>query len=118
MSGLPRSYLLRGTETKFLFKRALESRLPNALLYRDKMGFSIPLADWFRGPLRQRLNHALLGPTLQQCGMFNMDVIAELIAQHHSGRRDYSAPLWSLLMFEAFLRKVLHQSQEQWERAA
>jgi asparagine synthase (glutamine-hydrolysing) len=118
MSGLPRQFLLRGTETKFLFKKALESRLPRALLYRDKMGFSIPLAQWFRGPLKQRLTHALLGPTLRQSGMFNMDVIAELIAQHQSGRRDYSAPLWSLLMFDAFLRKVLHQGFEQWERAA
>lgn len=118
MSGVPRSYLVQGSETKFLFKRALESRLPHALLYRDKMGFSIPLDSWFRGPLRQRLSHALLGPTLQQSGLFNMDVIADLIAQHQGGRRDYSAPLWSLLMFEAFLRKVLHQEQEQWDRAA
>jgi asparagine synthase (glutamine-hydrolysing) len=118
MSGLPRSFLLRGTETKYLFKRALESRLPRELLYRDKMGFSIPLAQWFRGPLKQRLAHALLGPTLSQSGLFNMDVIAELIGQHQSGRRDHSAPLWSLLMFDAFLRKVLHQGIEQWERAA
>ncbi len=118
MSGLPRSFLLRGTETKFLLKRALESRLPRQLLYRDKMGFSIPLAQWLRGPLRQRLAHALQGATLRQCGLFNMDVIAELMAQHQSGRRDHSAPLWSLLMFDAFLRKVLHHGMEQWERAA
>ena len=71
------------------------------------MGYSVPLAGWLRGPLRQRLHQRLRGPTLAQCGLFDMDYVRLLLEQHASGRRDYSAPLWSLLMFEAFLRQVL-----------
>ena len=107
MSGLPPQFKLRGATGKYLLKKALRPLLPDELLYRQKMGFSVPLAAWLRGPLRQRLQQRLLGPTLAQCGLFDMDYVRLLLEQHGSGRRDYSAPLWSLLMFEAFLRQVL-----------
>lgn len=105
ISGLPSSLKLRGQEGKYIFKKALEPQLSNDILYRDKMGFSIPLASWFRGPLRQRVREALLGPIMADSGIFDMGFVTEMVEQHQSGRRDYSAPIWMLLMFEAFLRK-------------
>jgi asparagine synthase (glutamine-hydrolysing) len=69
------------------------------------MGFSVPLAAWFRGPLRQRVSDALLGPLLNDSGLFNADYLQQLVSHHQSGRRDYSTPIWALLMFDAFLRK-------------
>jgi asparagine synthase (glutamine-hydrolysing) len=106
ISGLPPSLKLRGGEGKYVFKKALEKYLPDDILYRDKMGFSVPLASWFRGPLRKRVSDALLGETLARTGMFNSSFLQEMIDHHQSGRRDYSAPLWTLLMFEAFLRNL------------
>jgi len=78
--------------------------LPSELLYRQKMGFAVPLAAWFRGPLKQRVRVAVLGEQLADSGFFNPTALRRLVDQHHSGARDHSAPLWSLLMFEAFLR--------------
>jgi asparagine synthase (glutamine-hydrolysing) len=112
ISGLPASLKLRGTEGKYIFKKALTPYLPEQLLYRKKMGFSVPLANWFRGPMRERLQQVLLGKTLSQTGMFNMTYVQHMLDQHQSGRRDYSAPLWTLLMFESFLRNVLAQASE------
>ena len=112
ISGLPPQMKLRGAEGKYIFKKALEGHLPGAILYRPKMGFSIPLAAWLRGPLQQRLRHALLGPVLADCGIFDLGYVRQLIEQHLSGRRDHSAALWSLLMFESFLRNVLGQGAE------
>jgi asparagine synthase (glutamine-hydrolysing) len=83
----------------------MEPRLPQDVLYRPKMGFAVPLAKWFRGPLRARVRDALLGDRLADTGYFNRAYVSELIEHHQSGRRDYSAPLWTLLMFDAFLRK-------------
>ena len=111
ISGLPVSLKLRGQEGKYVFKKALEPYLSDDILYRDKMGFSVPLASWFRGPLRQRLNDALMGPILADTGFFNKSYLKEMLEQHQSGRRDYSASLWSLLMFESFLRNVLDTEQ-------
>src|SRR6185312_4661731 len=111
ISGLPTSIKLRGHEGKYVFKKALEPYLSNDILYRDKMGFSVPLASWFRGPLRQRINDALLGPVLADTGFFSRVFLREMLDQHQSGRRDYSASLWSLLMFESFLRYVPNAEQ-------
>ena len=107
ISGLPPDMKLHGTEGKYVFKKSLESYLPDDILYRNKMGFAVPLAGWFRGPLKQRVRDALLGPALAETGIFNTAFLAEMVEQHQSGRRDYSAPIWTLLMFEAFLRKEL-----------
>jgi asparagine synthase (glutamine-hydrolysing) len=105
LATLPSATKVRGQEGKWLLKKAMAPRLPHDLLYRPKMGFAVPLAKWFRGPLRTRVRDALLGERLADTGYFNRAYIAELIEHHQSGRRDYSAPLWTLLMFDAFLRK-------------
>jgi len=107
LSTLPPALKLRGREGKYFFKKALEPYLPNEILYRPKMGFSVPLASWFRGPLRERVEAAVLGPVLADSGYFNPRFLREMVDDHRSGARDYSVPLWSLLMFEAFLRKAM-----------
>jgi len=104
--GLSASLKLRKREGKFIFKKALERHLPNNILYRDKMGFAVPISAWFRGPLRERLKTALSNQTLADTGLFDMNFISTLVDQHQSGMRDHSAPLWALLMFESFVRDV------------
>lgn len=105
-SGLPPGFKRSRAEGKLVFKQAMEPFLPSEVLYRPKMGFAVPLASWFRGPLAQRLAAALLGPTLQETGLFNMACIRRLLSEHQSKRVDHSATLWSLLMFESFVRQI------------
>ncbi len=107
LATLPSDMKLRGQEGKYLFKKALEPMLPNDVLYRPKMGFAVPLARWFRGPLRQRVRDAVLGERLASTGWFDRAYMQDLIDTHQNGSRDHSAPLWTLLMFEAFLRQVV-----------
>jgi asparagine synthase (glutamine-hydrolysing) len=104
LATLPSSHKIVGQEGKALLKRAFEPRLPHDVLYRPKMGFSVPLAKWLRGPLAQRTRDAVLGQRMQDSGYFNPRTLQTLVSQHQSGQRDFSAPLWSLLMFDAFLR--------------
>ena len=107
LATLPSTLKVRGGEGKFLLKKAMEPQLPHDILYRPKMGFAVPLARWFRGPLKARVRDAVLGPRLLSTGWFNADYLRHLVDAHQSGARDYSAPLWTLLMFEAFLRNVV-----------
>lgn len=102
---LPPEVKLKGNEGKFLLKKALEPHVPNDIMYRRKMGFAVPLAAWFRGPLKQKVRDEILGSTIEQTGLFNRPYLEHLIEEHQAGRRDYSAPLWTLLMFSAFLRQ-------------
>ena len=106
ISGLPPQMKLKGTEGKYIFKKSLEPHLSQDILYRKKMGFGVPLASWFRGPLKEKVNTAILGEKLSGTGMFNQKYLKHLVDQHQSGVRDYSAPIWSLLMFESFLHRL------------
>lgn len=104
-SKLPSSVKLRGSEGKHILKRALEPVLPREVLYRTKQGFAVPLDMWFRGSLRTHLADTVRGERLAGCGIFDRKTLVRLVDDHHSGRRDHSAILWSLLMFDGFLRK-------------
>jgi asparagine synthase (glutamine-hydrolysing) len=105
-SSLPADLKLRYGEGKYVFKKALESDLPPEVLYRTKMGFRVPLATWFRGPLRGRLQGAFSTGALAESGWFAPDVLDRLVRQHVSGRSDHSATLWKLMMLDAFLRNT------------
>jgi asparagine synthase (glutamine-hydrolysing) len=105
VAGLPPEMKLRGREGKYVFKRAMEAYLPRELLYRPKMGFAVPLSSWFRGPLRTRVREAVTSPVLLDTGIFEERFLMRMVDEHQSGLRDFSAPLWSVLMFEAFCRQ-------------
>ena len=102
---LPPDMKLKGREGKYILKKAIEPFVERNILYREKMGFVVPLANWFRGPLRQRVRESLTGPTLADAGLFNIDFVATLVDQHQTGLRDHSAVIWALIMFESFLRR-------------
>jgi asparagine synthase (glutamine-hydrolysing) len=89
-----------------VFKRALKDKLPEDILYRPKQGFSVPLCDWFRGPLKQQVRQALTGSALKETGYFHMEALSNLAEEHISGRRDHARSIWLILVFDAFLRSL------------
>ena len=103
-SSLSPSIKLKGSEGKYILKKALEPHLPHDIMYRAKKGFSIPVAAWLRGPLREQVRTAVLSPLVLDTGIFNERYLRHMVDQHESGLKDYSVGLWSMLMFEAFLR--------------
>lgn len=106
-SRIPSAMNIQGQEGKAAFKQALEPYLPHDILYRKKMGFAVPLASWFRGPLKQALQQALSSEALADAGLFNQAYIQRLYQQHQSGQHDHSSALWSLLMFSQFYQQQL-----------
>ena len=99
MSGLRPEWKLAGGNGKHLFKQALKPYLPDDVMYRPKQGFSIPLAQWFRGPLREKYQREVLGESIADSGLFNNNYLSQLLQQHDSGLRDNSVVMWELLMF-------------------
>ena len=91
---------------KYSLKKALQPYLPHDVLYRKKMGFAVPLAEWFRGPLQQKLQDKLLSDAMLNSGYFNVTELKQLLDDHKRGVKDNSAPLWTLLMFAAFLERA------------
>jgi asparagine synthase (glutamine-hydrolysing) len=105
-ASLPHGLKLHGNEGKYILKRALEPYVPKENLYRPKQGFATSLAPHFRGPGASFVRGALLGEPIADCGLFHRSEIARLIDEHESARADHSHAIWSLLMFDGFLREV------------
>ncbi len=99
-TGLPLDLKLRGMKSKFLFKRALRGVLPQSILRRRKKGFGIPVAEWFRGPLREQMLSVLSPERMARQGFFEPAAVAALVREHLAGRHDNRKQLWTLFAFE------------------
>jgi len=106
VASIPTARKYYGGEGKWCLKSALEPYLPDDVLYRDKMGFAVPIASWFRNELSQTLHDSISGSRLRDCGVFDTDYLARLLREHQSGARNNSAPLWALLMFDGYLAQA------------
>jgi asparagine synthase (glutamine-hydrolysing) len=76
------------------------SHLPSEVLQRPKHGFGVPVGKWFRGQLREYLQHTMLSPLALSRGFFDPSVVRGLVKQHLSGEYDHGHILWTLLTFE------------------
>ena len=107
---LPLNMKLRGLRSKFLLKRALRGILPNVILNRPKKGFGIPVAHWFRGPLKEQMLSVLSPERIAREGLFQPSAVKLLIDDHLDGRRDNRKQLWTLFAFELWHDGYLKQS--------
>jgi asparagine synthase (glutamine-hydrolysing) len=98
---------LRGSETKFLLRRAAADWVPRQVLKRSKLGLNPPMGLWLRGRLKPLLDEYLSPGRLRRRGYFRPETVGEIIRDHLSGRRDYSLHLWALVSFEAWHRQYL-----------
>ena len=102
---MPSSLKLKGNTGKYIFKKSLERVLPKEILTRPKKGFGVPLADWFRKELKETSAAALF--EADPMGVLNPKTVADLWRKHQSGLRDFSTPLWTLLMFRLWQENYL-----------
>jgi asparagine synthase (glutamine-hydrolysing) len=87
-------------------RQILYRHVPQELVERPKAGFAIPIGQWLRGPLRDWGEELLSEWRLRKEGYLDTAVVRSLWTQHGSGRRDWAARLWNILMFQAWLSSV------------
>jgi asparagine synthase (glutamine-hydrolysing) len=99
IASMPPGLKLNNGRGKYIFKKALERVLPASILSRKKKGFAVPVAEWFRGELKERAYESLF--TKRQ-DLLNPAFLAHIWKQHQRGQRDWSALLWTVLMFRTW----------------
>jgi len=99
---VPEQARIRGQETKWLLKQVLERYLPRPLFERPKMGFSVPVEPWLRGPLRDWADDMLATERLERAGIFRRGAVSAAWSQVRAGRSRGAMAVWAILIFEAW----------------
>jgi asparagine synthase (glutamine-hydrolysing) len=101
---LPPAFKAKGTRTKILLKKLAERYIPRETIYRKKVGFTVPLTPWFRGPLNKFVRDVVLGERALARGYFRPEIVHRIVNDHLEGRVDRGRALWTLLSLEVWHR--------------
>lgn len=104
-SSLPDRYRVRGMRTKWILYEAARTLLPGSILMRAKVGFRVPVGDWFRATMRDYLYDHLTGADSVTIGYYRKPALHKVLAEHASGRTNHEKLLWSLLNLELWHRQ-------------
>jgi asparagine synthase (glutamine-hydrolysing) len=104
---LPVQHRLNGLRTKHILKSVARRWLPRSIVNRPKVGFDSPIGQWFKDELRPFLSEFLSRQQVARTGLLNGAAVERMIADHTSGRRDYSLQLWSVVALEMWYRMYI-----------
>lgn len=104
---LPSDLKIKGLTKKYILRKAVKGLVPEENIRRRKMGFGMPVGQWFRGELKVFLCDTVLsGPSLKR-GYFKPRMLKKIVEDHVSGEKDYSFQLWAILMLELWHKKFM-----------
>jgi asparagine synthase (glutamine-hydrolysing) len=110
---LPESLRVRGNCGKYLLRKVAAQWLPPRAISKPKQGFAIPLAAWFRGPLRELAADTFASQPFRQRGLCDPTVANALLAEHLDGRRDHREALWQVVCLELWAQRFLDASVQE-----
>jgi asparagine synthase (glutamine-hydrolysing) len=100
---LPLNMKIRDGQGKWILRKILSNNIPKELIDRPKTGFGIPVGKWLRGPLKEWADDLLNPSRINAEGYFYEGLITKIWNQHLDGSHDWTAKLWTILMFQAWL---------------
>ena len=110
VTALSPEWKMRNGESKYIFRKLAERvGVPREVLYRKKQGFALPLVHWMRAELKDLILTVLLESRTLQRGYLNPRGVKRMLNEHFEARRDHSARIWRLLMFELWQRNFLEK---------
>jgi asparagine synthase (glutamine-hydrolysing) len=104
--GLPLSDKIRDSGGKWPLRQVLHRYVPREMVERPKMGFGVPVGEWVRGPLREWAEDLLDPSALAAAGLLEPEVVSRTWNEHKTGVRDWSYPVWNVLMLVAWQRQA------------
>ena len=104
---IPSELKLKGRTTKYILKESLKGILPDEVLYREKMGFGVPIDHWFRNELKDMAYDIILGERARSRGYFKTSALKRILDEHSSYKWNWHYHIWNLLMLELWHRMFI-----------
>jgi len=105
INSLPIDFKLKGKNTKYILKKLMADKLPKDIVYRQKKGFGMPMADWLTKDLKPLAQQLLNADKIKQEGLFKSKYIEELLNNHFEHKQDNRKLIWTLMVFELWREK-------------
>ena len=109
---------MRGSEQKYILKKAVEDLLPHSIIYRKKMGFPTPLKQWLLDPRAERLFSAILSRDGFVAEYLDLKEIETLVNRHRCGAEDATDRLWRLLNLQLWGDVFITGKRDRWWNGA
>ncbi len=106
-ASLPENLKMRRFETKSLLKKVAARLVPREVIYRRKMGFGVPIGNWFRGEMKSFVREVLLSEKCLRRGIAKPEMVTRYVDEHTNGERDHTFQIWTLLMLELWFQKFI-----------
>jgi len=108
---IPVSYRINRGTTKYVFRRAMEGIVPDFILHRPKLGFPVPMREWLRGPLGNRLLEEIEASGIET--YVHMNKVSDMLYRHQMGQGDYSRRLWTLYVFALWYTAYMEEGSKE-----
>jgi asparagine synthase (glutamine-hydrolysing) len=105
--GIPAKYKIRGLQSKYVFKKAMEPVLPREVIYRPKSAFGAPLRAWVKKDLKPLICELLSEDRIKRRGYLNHEFVKKIIADNETGRQDNAHRIWAFLTLELWFQTFI-----------
>jgi len=106
-ASLPENIKMKRFETKSLLKKVAARLVPKDVIYRRKMGFGVPIGNWFRGEMKDFVRGALLSEKSMRRNIIKPDALRKYVGEHIDGKNDYTHQIYTLLMLELWFQRFI-----------
>jgi asparagine synthase (glutamine-hydrolysing) len=106
-ASLPENLKMNRMRPKYLLKKAAARLVPSEVIYRRKMGFGVPVGNWFRHEMNDFVRDVLLSESFRKRGIIRPEAVQTIVDQHINGVVDHAFPIWTLLMLELWYRRFI-----------
>ena len=106
-ASLPENLKMQKFETKSLLKKVAARLVPKEVIYRRKMGFGVPIGNWFRGEMKEFVRGVLLSEKSLNRGIAKREMIEKYVSEHISAQRDHTYQIWTLMMLELWFQRFI-----------
>lgn len=106
-ASLPENLKMKGFETKSLLKKVAARLVPKEVIYRRKMGFGVPVGNWFRGEMKGFVRDILLSEKSLKRGIIKPEMLEKYVNEHTNAEKDHTFQIWTLLMLELWFQRFI-----------
>lgn len=111
MTSIDSKWRIKDGKTKYLMKKLLKDKIPDAIIEKKKLGLNPPMGIWLRKDLKDLISEYLSKSSIDKRGIFNYNFIEKILYEFENNKKDRSLNIWALIVLEEWFRQYIDKSE-------